>query len=308
MNFVSPSPPQAHLNVEIMPQFVEAVNQAAGGELDVQLRTGGQMANAGNVYDRLQSDVIQIAFSPVPQLPKSFPLLSAVELPFIIPDAETGSEALWNLVESGALDADFEGLKVLGITAFPSTTIHTNADVGVLDDVAGLRLAGSGQALTSLIQELGAAPISLNVSDQYQAIDRGTVDGTVMIWTAFQPFRLAEVTSHHVEGPFGSAVAMVFMTEEKFESLSPTAQAALEQAGGREFSRQFGAFWDRVASEAREQTAALEGHEIVDLSDQDIEVLREKSAAVIEAWKSSTEGGPEFLDALEAEIAAIQAR
>ncbi len=37
----------------------------------------------------------------------------------------------------------------------------------------------------------------LPLPDLYAALQHGTVDGAVVAWTAFQPYKLAEVTGYH---------------------------------------------------------------------------------------------------------------
>src|SRR5439155_1624628 len=83
------------------------------------------------------------------------------------------------------------------------------------------------------------------------AIQRGTVDGIMTGWTAFQPFKFAEVTSHHIDVRLGASTGMVFMSRKKWDALPPAVKKVLESASGEATSRAFGAFWDRISEEGR---------------------------------------------------------
>jgi len=306
LNFASPSPPTAGLNVQVFPQWVDAINQAAGGEIEVKLRMGGQMATPRNVYERLQSDVIQIGWMIVPQSPRAFPLLSSLELPFVVPNSEVGSAALWNMVANGGLDRDTEGLKILGVVAFPNQSIHVTNEIGSLNDIAGLKIAASGRTSTSLISELGAAPISILLPERYQAISKGTVDGTIVPFTGVPSFKLDEVTKYHINGDFGSAAAIVFMKQDTFDALSPVAQAALEKASGYEFSKNFGAFWDRYSAGIVERIGQREDQTMISLTEDEITKMGKVERKLFAEWSSNTQGGAAFLEQYRAEVAKIQ--
>src|SRR5690348_13182524 len=83
------------------------------------------------------------------------------------------------------------------------------------------------------------------------AIQRGTADGAAVSWTSFNPFKLAEVTSYHVDTRLGTSVAMIFMSKKKYGTLSPAVRKVLDAHSGEAASRAFGAWWIRSARTAR---------------------------------------------------------
>ena len=68
-------------------------------------------------------------------------------------------------------------------------------------------------------------------------------------WTVFQPFKMAEVTTYHVEAQLSGSTGMVFMSKKKWDTLSPAVKKVLESNSGEAQSRAFGAFWDRINEE-----------------------------------------------------------
>ena len=72
-----------------------------------------------------------------------------------------------------------------------------------------------GKVQGDAISALGGTPISLPLTDMYPAIQRGTVDGTMIAWVAFNPWKLADVTTYHVDTLMGWAAGMISMAKAK---------------------------------------------------------------------------------------------
>ncbi|MEM9348933.1 MAG: TRAP transporter substrate-binding protein [Pseudomonadota bacterium] len=307
LNFATTAPAQAHTNRIFWPQWVEKVNAASNGTIDVQIRPAGPIANSRNVHDRVLSDVVQIGWMVLSQSAGAFNSSSVAELPFLIPNAEAGSVAMWNLYENGVIAGDFEGLKPLALITFAQQSLHGNEPIESLEDIQGMRIAANGRYVSQMATLLGASPSSVHLPGMYQAISKGNIDGAMMVWSAFAPFKLFEVTSHHYDAPLGSAVGMVYMTQERFDKLPPEAQAAIDAHSGEVLSRQFGQFWDKVTLEARTAVSGMPGHTINAASDADLAKWQAAADEVRASWLEETPNGDAILTALEAELADFQA-
>jgi TRAP-type C4-dicarboxylate transport system substrate-binding protein len=60
--FATTSSPDTTLVQHVFIPWAATVNAASGGALDIDVRNGATIANATNYYDRVASDVVQIAF------------------------------------------------------------------------------------------------------------------------------------------------------------------------------------------------------------------------------------------------------
>src|SRR4051812_48907361 len=61
--FATVNPPNAHLSVNILVPWAQKVNEAGKGVVKLDIRDGLTLANLGNAYDRVLSDVIQVAWT-----------------------------------------------------------------------------------------------------------------------------------------------------------------------------------------------------------------------------------------------------
>src|SRR5262249_17904524 len=149
--------------------------------------------------------------------------------PFQTESSELSSVAFWRLYKAGYFDAEYKDIVPLFVQIYPQSQIHLAKVPKAPDDVGGLRLMVVAKTGAAVVTALGAAPISLLLPDLYQGLQRNTVDGALMSWTAFQPFKLAEVTTYHIDTQLGTPPAMVFMTKKRYAALSPAARKIIDE-------------------------------------------------------------------------------
>ena len=306
--FATTNAPNAHLNARVHHPWAERINQQGKGLVRVDVRDGPTMANHLNYYQRVMDDVVQIAWGLPTYVAGKFVLTNVTNLPFLVDKAEDASVALWRLHQSGLLDSEYNEIVPLHMIAFPQVGVHLAKAPRNLDSLGGLKLGVGNKIGGDILTRLGGAPISIPLTDYYEAIQRGTIDGSMSQWTQFQPFKLAEVTTYHVDTTLGSTAGMTFMSKKKWQSLPEPVRKLLMNNSGEKQSRLFGAFWDTVNEEGRELVRKRgEKHTIVNLTPEQQANWRQKVQPVSDAWVKETPAGDQVLDAFQREIAKARA-
>ena len=303
--FATTNPEQHPINQNVMNVWAEQVNETAAGAVEVELRHGPMIANHTNFVDRVTDDVVQIAWGMTVFNPGKFPNTLVSTLPFILDSAEQGSAAMCAMYEAGAFDMDFEGLKPLLFIEFPQASAHLNNGVTLesLRDLSGKKIITSSPAHAAMVEANGGSPLSFPITEQYEALQRGAADGTIMNFTAFPAFRLDEVTTNHYVIPLGGAVGVVFMQESVFDGLSPEAQQAIEAHSGCEASRTFGAWVDRWEAEAMAYVGSQEGHTIVEAPAEVVAAMREQVAPMVEGGLAErVPGGKDLIELFKTKL------
>jgi TRAP-type transport system periplasmic protein len=293
--FVTLDSPHAHLNVNIHHPWAAKINKEANGLFKIDVRDGMALANHGNVYNRVMDDVAQIGWGLPPYAGGKFPLADVVSLPFLSNRSEPASVAFWRLYKSGALDKEFDTVVPLKLNVFPQSGMQFRKKPDTLDNLKGLKLIAGNRVSTQIIEALGGAPLSLRIFEYYEALQRGTGDGVVVGWTAFQPFKLAEVTHYHLEVQLGTSPGYVFMNRKKLASLPDKVRGIIMANSTEKEVRAFGKFWDRVMEEGRETTMKKPGHTILKLSEAQDKDWRAKVAPITDQWAKSQPGGEKVL-------------
>jgi len=302
--FATTNPEQHPLNQGFLVPWAERINEEAAGAVEIDIRHGPMIANHTNFYDRVADDVTQIGWGMTVFDPGRFPSTLVATLPFMVDSAEQGSAALCGMYERGAFDKDFADIVPLLFVEFPQASIHTNGtELTGMDDIEGLKIIASSPAAAAIVEEHGGAPLSFNITEQYEALQRGAADGTILNFTAFPAFRLDEVTTNHFTAPLGGAMGIVFMSKAKWEGLSDAARAAIEAHSGCEATRDFGRFIDQWEAQAMAMVAGQEGHTVVEATDAQIEALTEQHwPGLTEGFGHAVPGGAELMQMFGEEL------
>jgi TRAP-type transport system periplasmic protein len=138
-----------------------------------------------------------------------------VALPFVVENGESASVAFWRLYKSGALDSEYNDTVPLFFGILPPQALHLTKPPKAFDDWVGLRVAVATKNGVEIVTRLGGAPQSIQLIELYAALQRGGADGVMINWPSFPPFKLNEVTSYHLQAPFGGSATMIFMAKKK---------------------------------------------------------------------------------------------
>ena len=307
VNFGVGSPPRAHLVQQIFIPWAKKVSAESNGAINVQVKAGRTLVSPGNVYERVQADVAQIGWGVQAFMKGRFKRSTVVSLPFESNNAEEASVAMWRLYEKGVTKVEYKDVHPLAIIVFPPASLHSkDKPIKSLADVKGMKLATNDRVAVGIAKRWGAAPISLRLPDMYQGLSRGTVDGVWIMYTAFMPFKLFEVTKYHYDVPLGSAAAMVFMSKKGYAALPAAGRRAIDANSGESFSLRFGKFWDRVGKGGRAAVSKMPGHTFAAMPPAEVAKWKASITPVIEGWKKNIPDGPKVLEAFRAEIKAIR--
>ncbi len=288
--------PQAHLNVQIHHPWAKKVNADAKGLFRIDVRDGAALANQGNIYNRVLSNVVQIGWGLPLLVRGQFQMTAVVALPYLSDKSEIASVALWRLYKTGLLDKDFSDIVPFKLIVFPQSGLQYRAKPSTLDNLDGLKVIAGSKVISDVVSNLGGAPLSLRIDEYYEALERSTADAVITPWTAFQPFKLAEVTHYHVDAPLGTAPGYVFMAKKQWNALPAAAQKVFEKDSGESYSREFGEFWDEVAKEGEQSTLKKPGQTLLHLTAAQQESWHKRVAPVIEEWAKAEPGRQKVLD------------
>lgn len=306
--FATANPPESHPNALFMHPWARGINADGKGVLAIDVRDGTTIANATNAYDRVLDDVIQIGWILQNDVSGKFPRSDVATLPFMARSSAERSTALWRMYQSGILDAEYDTIHPLLLVALTPAGIHLTHPLKSLENLGGAKLIVASKVNADAINLLGGSPLSIPLFEMYGAIQRGTADGAAVSWTSFNPFKLAEVTSYHVDTSLGTSVAMIFMSKKKYSSLTPEAKKVLDAHAGEAASRAFGAWWDQERKDGKDQTIARgDKRTIVQLTDAQNAAWREKMKPLEAAWVARTPDGAQIIAAYRAELAKLQA-
>lgn len=308
LKFGNPGSPQGHVSRKIIAPFAEQMTRDSNGTVEFKLYSGPSLGAFPVIYDRVINGVADLSFGLLGPISSQFPKTMVASLPFETPNGTAGSLALWRLYEQGAIADEWQRVKPLVTMVFPSALFHTRKSIHNLADVQGLKFSVQSRLLAECIQSLGGAPITLAVTDLYQALQRSTVDVVTIGWPATASYKLAEVSNYHLAVPIGGEITWIAMNKNAYAKLPAPGRAAVDKNIGDAFAKHVGQILDQVDEEESAKTRAMAGQTLARLAPEEEARWRARVAPVTEAWTKSTPDGAKVLAAYRAEMAKISAR
>ena len=155
--------------------WAKRVSEESKGALRIEVRDGVTLANYGNIYDRVTSDVVQIGWAIHQVVAGKFPLSEVAGLPFVSSGGGAAASALWKLNASGVLAEEYKDIVPLVFGVFGPAQVHFARPPRGADDLQGVKVGVQGRVPSQLVSALGSTPISIQPGDFYEEIGRAHV-------------------------------------------------------------------------------------------------------------------------------------
>jgi TRAP-type transport system periplasmic protein len=305
--FADVVPPGSIIDAKVVAPWAQKVNAAGKGVLSIDVRPGPSMATFENVYDRVLSDVVQIGWEIQAAVGGKFPRSNVVALPLITEDSVASSVAFWRLYQKGFISAEYDQVVPLMMVTLPPSAFHFAKPLKTLDNFNGEKLIVPNKVIGDALTALGGAPLSFPLTDMYPAIQRGTADGTMIAWVAFNPWKLFEVTHYHVDVAFGGAAGMIFMSRAKYNALPPAAKKIIDENSGEALSRNFGQVMADENEVQRQAVMKMPNQTFAKPSAAQLAGWQAKVTPVIDQWTKVIPDGTKVLAQFKTELASAQA-
>jgi len=130
--------------------------------------------------------------------------------------------------------------KPLAVWPYGPQVFYCNAEIASLDDFEGLKIRSYTASMSTLIEALGASPVTMSFKEVYPALQRGVVDCAITSPTSGNTGNWPEVTTHFVDLGISWSVNAHFINLDTWNSFSDAQKASLET----EFAAFEDAFWD----------------------------------------------------------------
>lgn len=282
--------PPTHFMEEQVQQFAADLEEATDGRIKITSYPGASLAAPDEHFDAAATGSVDFSLSVHGYTPNQFPLSSVMELPFMTESAKKGSSVLWQLFnEFDEFDEEYAGTVPLWLyTTDPAQLYTVDKPVKSVEDLKGMRIRSPSPETSEWLEALGATPVSMPMNENYEALERGVVDGTIAPWEAVKTWGLDEVVNYVTVGNFYATTMFVVMNEDLFNSMSEEDQKTIQELAGQRMVEKTGEVFDKVGQEAIEQ-AKEKGIEFYELSDDELDEWKEYINPTIDNWIKKVE-------------------
>lgn len=285
LKVASPFPPMQVITRTIIKPWAAEIEKVSKGKIKAKLFLGGSLGKAPAHYDLAAKGIVDISYHLHDYTPGRFPLTSVFSLPFMTPSAKLASEAMWKTFqEEPDFNKEYKDVKVLALFCHPGGDFHTaKQPVRKVEDFSGLKIRSANSFVNEALKLWRATPVSMPITETYQAMQRGVVDGTVLPWEGIGVFKLDEVTKYSTITDFYTMTMTIVMNKKKWDSLPKDVQQMIESTTGLAMSIRAGEEFDKTDVPFRKR-ALSKGIEEIILPASEITKLKDLTMPMRDKW------------------------
>ncbi len=222
--------PETLIYTQSFLSFVEAVNEAGEGVIQIDVRGGPEAIGMMQQPDAVRDGIVDMVYTPGSFYGGAFPEKDALVASNLtaIETRENGGIALIDQIHRERMGVMYLGWFDSGVCYNLWTReAPTFDDAGNLE-VDGLRLRGNAVYNAFFSNYLEAQVIDLPTGDVYSALQNGVVDATGWTQIGLIDLRWNEFLNYRIEPCFFSTDLGVIINLESWDGLTPEAQQILQ--------------------------------------------------------------------------------
>lgn len=182
----------------------EAVNKMANGAAEIKIHYGSALGPEKQTPELVKTGGYEGGQMCVGYYPNKFPLLSVMELPFLLPrDIKARAmveEAVFAHPEIIKEMADRWNMRYFAPALLPAYEFMGNKPIRKAEDMKGVKMRISGLNAKAL-EKFGGVPTMVTPPEGYTALERGTIDSFGFPYSyAFGAYKMYEVSKYSTEG------------------------------------------------------------------------------------------------------------
>ncbi|MBN2706379.1 MAG: TRAP transporter substrate-binding protein [Deltaproteobacteria bacterium] len=285
--------PPTHAQCKAGEAWAKEVEKRSNGQVEITVYPGGTLTKAPQVYDGVVNGISDIGMSCFAYTRGRFPLLEGLDLPNGYPDGSTATR-IATAITTEFNPKEVQDTHVLYVHAHGPGVLHTkDKPVTTLAELKGLKIRSTGLS-AKIIQTLGAVPVAMPQGDTYEALQKGTVDGTIGPIEVLKGWKQGEVIKYSTDIPkIGYTTSMfVVMNKSKWEQLPVDLKKIFNDVSAEWVAVQ-GRAWDEADAAGRAYTLER-GNQVLGLSPEQSQLWENQVKPIIDDYikKTTTLGLP----------------
>jgi TRAP-type transport system periplasmic protein len=274
--------PQMHPMTKLMVEWGQDVEKASQGRIKTTMFASNTLAPPMQAYDATAKGVVDVCGNLLAYSPGRLPLSEVLQQPLGYKNGYQASK-LADAYYKKFKPKEFDDVKVMYLHGAAPGFVMTKKPIKSSADIKGLRIKANAEN-ADIVKNLGGAPVTLTVSETYDALSRGIVDGCLFPIEALQGFKIGEVVKCVLEdyGTSYMTSMYVIMNKDKWNSISPEDQKAIEKLND-EYNEKIGKLWVELDNKAKE-FAVSKGVTFVAVSEKEQAATVEKMKPIWDTY------------------------
>jgi TRAP-type C4-dicarboxylate transport system substrate-binding protein len=246
--------PPVHPISKLSEAWCREVEKRTSGRVQISYFPGNTLTPPMQTYDSTVKGIADIGQSLLAYAPGRLPLSEVLSLPLAY---TSGYQAtmLANAYYRKFRPKEFDDVKVMYLHAADPGLFSTKKVIASVEQLKGMRIKCNTET-AEICKALGVAPLTVPITETYDAIQKGLSEGVFLPIEALKGWRFGEVVKVTLEN---YAVAyspsmFVIMNKDKWNAISKADQQAIEKINEEWIEKQ-ALLWNKLSKESKEWAA-----------------------------------------------------
>jgi TRAP-type C4-dicarboxylate transport system substrate-binding protein len=267
--------------------WAQSIEIASNGSIKIAIFPSQQLGRAFDHYNMGRDGIADISHVNPGYEPGRFPIIGAVELPFIFSNAREGSAALDAWYRRYA-EREMKDVRYCLAFAHDPGTLHlARKKVVVPAEMAGLKVRPPNAVIANWMTLLGATNIQASAPEIRDVIERGVADAAGSPWGSMQLFGIDKVTKYHIDSALYVSEQVWVINKAKYDALSPAQKKVMDEHCSTEWALKIATPWAEFEAGGRGKIKEMPNHEVYPLTADQLAAWRKSAEPVTANWEES---------------------
>lgn len=278
--------PPVHPISKLAEEWIKEVEKRTNGRVKISYFPGNTLAPPTQAYDSTVKGIVDMAQNLLAYSPGRLPLSEVLQQPLGYTSGYQATK-MANEYYKKFMPKEFNDVKVMYLHGVAPGTFHVKKDIKSFEDLKGLRIKANAEN-ADIVKVLGAAPVTMPITETYDALQKGLAEGILLPNEALKGWRFAEVVKSSLDSNAVSYMTSMYviMNKAKWNMISKEDQKAIEKINEEWIEKQ-GKLWNKLDKEGKEY-AIQKGVKFAKVSKQEEAAVAAKMKPILENYVKNT--------------------
>jgi TRAP-type C4-dicarboxylate transport system substrate-binding protein len=287
--------------------WVASINKASNGTITGSIFPAQQLGKAFDHYNMARDGIADVAHVNPGYEPGRFPVMGAVELPFIFANSKEGSAAADEWYRKYA-DKEMADVRYCLTFMHDPATIHSaKKKVVVPGDIKGMKIRPANATIARFVSLLGGTNIQASAPEARDVLEKGTADAITFPWGSIILFGIDKVVKYHIDSAFYVTEQTWVLNKNWYNSLSAAQKKVMDDHCTSEWSLRIASPWADMEASGRDKMKAA-GHEVYPITPEQLAEWRKAAEPLQNEWADNVRKAGHDPQVLMKELKDILAR
>lgn len=224
-------PPPAAGLTEALSKWAESIQTKSNGRVQIDIYWAQALSPVNQIVNATSTGLADIGAVAQAQEPGKLPLSMVCQLPGFGDNYTAQCLAFWELMNQEPLLSEYTKFNTLplAVNFVPDYKLISTKPISTAADIKGKKIACAG-FIAQTIQSLGGVPIAMSPPEQYEGLQKGTIDGNGAPYSAILDFKFYEVAKYISDFNLGGRLQPILINKDSWNKLPADIQKIFEDS------------------------------------------------------------------------------